>query len=233
MIDENEVKKNIAANIAAYRRAENITQSELAEMLNYSDKAVSKWERAESMPDIAVLCRIAEIFHITVNDLIVPPIEKKISGASTKLKRRIIIPLLSVGLVWLVSVVVFVFMGLFSNIADKSFCFIYAIPVSFIVLVVFSILWWPKAAQVLCISGLLWTVSLAIHLTMNAFTNITETYLVYIIAIPLQIMVPLWYIMNLSPKVSGFFKRVFDTKENKNKHKKDQAESHDDEPKTD
>ena len=47
----NNIKSIIAQNITDLRRAKGLTQLELAEQLNYSDKAVSKWERAESMPD--------------------------------------------------------------------------------------------------------------------------------------------------------------------------------------
>ena len=47
-----------------------MTQAELAERLNYSDKAISKWERAESIPDIYILKRLADMFGVTVDWLI-------------------------------------------------------------------------------------------------------------------------------------------------------------------
>ena len=49
------LKTIIAKNIVLLRTGERLTQAELAERLNYSDKAVSKWERGESLPDIAVI----------------------------------------------------------------------------------------------------------------------------------------------------------------------------------
>ena len=60
----------IARNITELRREAGLTQLELAEKLNYSDKAVSKWERAESVPDIAVLKAVADLFGVTVDELI-------------------------------------------------------------------------------------------------------------------------------------------------------------------
>ena len=57
-----DLKLVIAKNIAKLRVDSNMTQNELAQKLNYSDKAVSKWERGESLPDISVLVQIAEIF---------------------------------------------------------------------------------------------------------------------------------------------------------------------------
>ena len=73
-----DIKIVIAKNIADLRLANGMTQLELAERINYSDKAVSKWERAESMPDIAVLTEIADLFQVSLDDLVrlKKPIEK-------------------------------------------------------------------------------------------------------------------------------------------------------------
>ena len=60
----------ISQNIVSLRRKSGLTQIELAEKLSYSDKAVSKWERGESTPDITVLKAIADIFSVTVDYLI-------------------------------------------------------------------------------------------------------------------------------------------------------------------
>ena len=50
-----DIRSIIANNLVILRRKKEMTQTELAEMLNNSDKAVSKWERGESVPDISVL----------------------------------------------------------------------------------------------------------------------------------------------------------------------------------
>ena len=71
-----ELKSVIGSNIARLRKNCRMTQAELAERLNYSDKAVSKWERAESMPDILTLMALAEQFGTTVNDLLNLPGEE-------------------------------------------------------------------------------------------------------------------------------------------------------------
>ena len=49
-----------------------MTQAELGEKLNYSDKTISKWERGESAPDISVLVEIAELFGVTLDSLVKP-----------------------------------------------------------------------------------------------------------------------------------------------------------------
>ena len=63
-------KKTIGSFIAVLRKASGMTQRELAEMLNVSDKAVSRWERDECAPDLSLIPVIADIFHITTDELL-------------------------------------------------------------------------------------------------------------------------------------------------------------------
>lgn len=56
--------------IAEKRKAMNMTQNELAEKLHITDKAVSKWERGLSFPDISILIPLAEILNISLYDLL-------------------------------------------------------------------------------------------------------------------------------------------------------------------
>ena len=65
-----DLKFIIAKNIQKLRQEKGMTQLELAEKLNYSDKTVSKWERGESLPDIVVLKSVADIFQVTLDYLV-------------------------------------------------------------------------------------------------------------------------------------------------------------------
>ena len=71
-MNDEQLKKNLGVNIVAHRKRHGLTQAGLAEKLNYTDKAVSKWEVGSVLPDIETLAHIAEFFGITVNDLIYP-----------------------------------------------------------------------------------------------------------------------------------------------------------------
>ena len=64
-MNDEKLRKQIGANISAYRKHFNMTQAGLAEKLNYSDKAISKWERGESVPDVITLAQIAELYEIS------------------------------------------------------------------------------------------------------------------------------------------------------------------------
>ena len=77
-MNHEELKLQIGSNITLYRKARGMTQAELAQKLNYSDKAVSKWERGESIPDVLTLADIARQFEITLNELVYGPAEEEI-----------------------------------------------------------------------------------------------------------------------------------------------------------
>ena len=59
-MDETELGQIIGKNITRLRKIANMTQLELAEKLNYSDKSVSKWEQGNGIPDVRILMQIAE-----------------------------------------------------------------------------------------------------------------------------------------------------------------------------
>ena len=121
-MNDEKLKNQLGANIVMYRKRRGLTQAKLAEQLIYSDIAVSKWERGESMPDVLTLVQLAELFDVTVDELIrdpneIPentggPIEHVMEAAVEKtLKRkankRVILSLSSL-LVWVVALLVFV-----------------------------------------------------------------------------------------------------------------------------
>lgn len=202
MIDQKTLKLTIAKNIAAYRKANNMTQAELAAALNYSDKSISKWERAEGVPDVYVLTLIAELFGITLNDLVaehedgeeivIETTERR--GIFSYLHNRIFVTILSAGLVWLVASVIFLILKLFlPNIPDPGYVYIYALPLTFIVLIVFTGLWSSHFTQFLFVTGLIWTLALSVVINVpNKDINF-----LFVIAAVLQILTLIWYIMKI------------------------------------
>ncbi len=179
----------IAKNICEYRKKCELTQSELANLLNFSDKSVSKWERGESIPDINVLMQMCKIFGITINDL---TSEHKSYKLSSLLKRnKILIPIISAGLVWLVATIIFVSLLIFApQVQKKWLCFIYAIPLSSIVLLIFSWIWGKRWMRLIFESLITWTSLLCICLSVQK-----NVWYLMLIGIPVQILAILWYFM--------------------------------------
>lgn len=187
-----DLKPVAAKNLIELRRSMNWTQAELAKKLNYSDKAVSKWERAESIPDVAVLKAIADLFGVTVDYLLEAEHQKKGAKNIARQRRRfrLTVALVSASLVFLVATIVYVFLELIPNPAAHYAwkAYIYAVPGSCIVLLVFNSLWGRHWVNLLIISALMWSVMLSLYLSFP-FRNF---WLIFIIGIPGQVIILLW-----------------------------------------
>ncbi len=205
-MNDEKLKTQIGANIAAFRKRAGLTQAGLAEKLNYSDKAVSKWERGESMPDVLTLVQLAEQFDISVNDLVSDPndlpgepvgIQKAMAQVSEKALHRKanknIILGLSTTLVWFVALLIFVVMSSFEILERPSYLvFFYAIPANAVVLLSLRSAWhdfrWNRAL----ISVIVWGSLLSIHLSLLVFFGL-NIWKLYLLGIPGQIAIFLWF----------------------------------------
>lgn len=187
-----DTKSIIAKNIIKLRKSKKWTQIELAEKLNYSDKAISKWERAESLPDVIVLQQIADLFSVSVDYLLEAEHSKKAdqSYPDNKQKQRnhLVITLLSTMLVFLIATIAFVTIGLISVNFPMWMVYIYALPVACIVLIVFNSIWGKPALNYVFISLLLWSLLLAIYLIFIG----RNSWLIFLIGIPGQAIILLW-----------------------------------------
>ena len=166
----NELKSVIAKNLIKYRKENGLTQQELAEKLNYSDKSISKWERGEGVPDIYILKQIAELYNVTVNDII--GMEKIENNATPTInKNHVLITLMSIGLVWLVATIVYSILKIiFPNTRSISYCYIYAIPMSFIVLYIFNRIWFKiKVINFTSVSLIFWFTIFSFYWTIKDF----------------------------------------------------------------
>ena len=183
---EEELRRTVARNIAACRKQQGLTQSELAERLHYSDKSISKWERAEGLPDVFVLTQIAELFGVGVGELLseTPP-------PARRGPRRVLISVLSVGLAFLVGSVVFFALQVFAPALPRTWlAFCYALAVSCIILVVFTTLWWSLRERCLAVSALIWSLALCVQLT----ANVPRIGFIWVVAAILQVLAVLWFI---------------------------------------
>lgn len=155
-----ELKRIVAENLIRLRQNSGMTQADLGEKLNYSDKTVSKWERAESLPDVYVLKQISAIFGVTIDMLLSPHGKEdfEIESTETKEKERSyssnMITMISVFSIWTLALLIFVV--LWVNKIVFPLVFLVAIPISLVVLLVMRSVWnqgrynyWVVAALVL------------------------------------------------------------------------------------
>lgn len=182
-----DIKQIIAQNIAALRTGKKLTQLELAEMLNYSDKAVSKWERGESIPDVITLKRIADLFGVTVDYIINEHAEgEKPHVNKVKRNNRVAITLIAFFVVWLLGTCTFVLLDFFDQ--RIWFSFVSCIPLSILVLIIFNSIWGRKSLNMLLISALMWSSFLTVYLSLLLFASY-NFWMLFIIGIPGQIII--------------------------------------------
>lgn len=191
-----DLNDSIAKNLVELRTQARLTQLQLAEMLNYSDKAVSKWERGEAIPDVRVLVRLSEIYGVTLDQLV------KGGGltSAAKPKRKIysnraFVSALSAVLVWFVATcafIVFYFIPATKNFAYLAFV-VAPLPTG-IVLCVFSVKWGNHLTNALSSSLILWSIVLVFHIYVITFSGFTQIYFLYIGAAVFEVLIVLWFV---------------------------------------
>ncbi len=192
-----DIKDNLAKNLAIYRKSLNLTQAELAQKLNYSDKAVSKWERAESVPDLYVLKQIADFYKVKIDTLIAEPKNEKPTTARSISKLRATICLCATGLVWLVAIFLFATINIIIPWITRTWLFfIYAIPITLIILLVLTAVWKKMWTNTVIISLLIWSLLLSLFLTLFYLLDPppTNLWMLFLIGLPAQALVVSWYL---------------------------------------
>ena len=191
MINTNDVQQTLINNMIALRKSNGLTQVELGEKINYSDKTVSKWEKGDSCPNIEAICRIANFYGITVDELLTEDVTADVSIAEVKQRRysKLIISLLAIIAVWIIATMAFVSVSLMHN-GVPWILFVAATPVTAVVVLVFNSMWGNRRYNYLIISVFLWTLLTTIFLSDLKYVSVS--WVLYLIGIPIQVAIVLW-----------------------------------------
>lgn len=188
------VKNIVAKNITELRLLNNMTQMELAEKLNYSNKTISKWERGESTPDISILVDIANLFGVTLDYLVkeegMDSLMKDNKQKETVYNRKVIC-YISESVPMIISIFAFIITSLITDKATFQWLyFVYAFPITMIIKLVFNSVWFDPRRNYFIISVLIWSILAAIHITFLYFK--INVALIYLLGVAGQIVVILW-----------------------------------------
>ena len=187
-----DLRKIIAENICELRMNAQMTQAGLAEILNYTDKAVSKWERGEAVPDITVLKEIADYFGVSVDYLL----KKEHSAdeiAPSRAHRaeainRFIITMITLVSVWVFASIAFIILMLSPAEAPPWLAYIYAVPVCSVVLLVLNSVWGRRKLNFLIVSVLLWSLFLSVYLSLLTLGSL-NLWMLFIVCAPAQAVI--------------------------------------------
>ena len=191
----------LAKNLAYYRKESGLTQLELAEKFNYSDKSVSKWERGEGFPDVFVLKSLADFYGINVDDFYATE-HKKVITTNHSLRKQVYIKLLSCGIGWLVTLMTFFLLNTLLNkgVAFQTWLvFIYGIVAMGVILLVWDFIYHHRFLRMIDTTAIIWMGTLTIYLTILIITK-HNLPLIFVVAVPLQILEVLWFLFRSKKK---------------------------------
>lgn len=190
-----ELKSTIAKNLIALRTKAHLTQVQLAEMLNYSDKAVSKWERGEAVPDLRVLIRLSEIFGVSLDDIVkAENLEPRIQPKKKVNGMHAFIVAMSTVLVWFVAMGVFMIFFFIPATDEYAYLVFVVAPLpTAIVWTVFSAKWGNRVTNALAVSAILMSCVLIFHIFVMSFSDFRKIYYLYIVAAVFEILIILWF----------------------------------------
>lgn len=205
MTDER-LKAQIGVNISNLRKRMGLTQAGLAEKVNYSDKAVSKWERGESVPDILTLVSLAEVLGVSVDDLLQDPnalpentgavqqVMDQVVQKTLKRKadKRIIVQLSSL-LVWFVALLAYVTLSSL-GVSKSWLAFFWAIPADAIVVLSLRSAWRDFRSNQVLISVIMWGSLLGIYMSLFLLFQ-ANVWRIFLLGIPGQLAIFLWFRM--------------------------------------
>ena len=196
MDNTSEINEKIAKNLVYYRKVAKLTQAELAEKINYSDKSVSKWESGNGVPDVYILMKLAKLYGVTVNDLVCDEPKTKIARMNTA-GLHLLVLLLSVGIVWLIAVCAFVGLHLLRSGGEWWIAFIYAATITAVVVIVYAGIWRYRTLSFIGVSAFIWLSILSIYLTAKYIslyngTDPSALWILFLLGVPLQVLEVLW-----------------------------------------
>ena len=167
---DKDLKLITAKNITDLRTAAKMTQLELGNAISYSDKAISKWERGEAVPDAYVLLQLATLFGVTVDYILKehegePSPKVKVTRAN-----HASVSALAIIAVFTVFAIAFITVYLAAHVSYWLF-FAYATVISLILLTVFNSLWGKKKLNLLIVSALVSSIIATVYLILLPIGN--------------------------------------------------------------
>ncbi len=191
---KDDIKTTVANNLIALRKSKGLTQADVANALNYSDKSVSKWEHADSLPDISILSALADMYGVTLDYLTHEDAEERLSYMNEKEKpereRQLTIEVLTVTIVFLCATILFVYGYCFASVPTQDFwiAYLWAMPISALFLWNYNRKWHKNKLQsTILLSILLWSLLLCIYLQFGNY----KLWLIFILGVPMEIIIVL------------------------------------------
>lgn len=190
----NDLKETVAKNITALRTLNKLTQLELGNKLSYSDKAVSKWERGEAIPDAYVLLEMSKLFGVSVDYILNPHDENEGAPLPEPKKppiNRIVLALIAIVGVYTLATIAYVVLHL-SGI-ELPMIYQYSFNISAVLLVIFNSLWGKPKYNLITVSILVFSIILTVYLLFLTLSH--NWWEILLLSIPAETIVVLCFML--------------------------------------
>lgn len=179
----------IADNISSLRQAAGMTQAELGEQLNYSDKLISKWERGEAAPNAYTLKALSEVFGVPVDALFTDHRGGETVAYSLqkterkKFSNRALIAGISVCGIWLLAMLIYVILG--ATVDSLPEIFVYALPAALVLILVLNSVWNRGKRNFIIIGVLLVSIAMTVYVALRSY----GIWQIFLLLIPAELIV--------------------------------------------
>ena len=198
-----DLKIVVGKNLASLRKQAKLTQIELAEKFNYSDKAVSKWEQGATLPDLETLKQLSDFYGVSIdyltnaNNIKNPQYNPK--QERTIFINRVTITCLLASIIWMIATIIYIYPLLFMGYKTSYWpAFVWAVPINSIIVLITNRLFFKrnKIVSLTCVTIFIWTALTACYLHFSFFSNIGyNLWMIYITGIPMQAIAVLWFMI--------------------------------------
>ena len=188
------IKEIIRKNIITLRKKQGLTQIDLAKQINFSDKAVSRWEKGEVVPDIETLQSLSNVFEVPLSYMIEEHNYEK-EEKHLPNKNELLLHFTSLCSIWILIIVAFVYLKLIYNYTFWQL-FVWGVPATLVCTLIANKKWGNNILKTILQSTLLWSLITCFYLQFLS----QNLWLIFLIGIPIQATILLKLFITKKPK---------------------------------
>ena len=175
------IREIVSKNLITLRKKSGMTQADLSKKINYSDKAISRWEKGEVLPDLETLENVAKVYGVSVKYLIEEHEDEIKLQSGKPTKNEILQHILTICVIWTILMIVFVYVKSFENVVFWQI-FIWGIPITLLYSVFFTRKWQNATVKIVLQSITIWAILISLYLQFLEL----NLYLIFLVGIPVQ-----------------------------------------------
>lgn len=186
------VKRIVSQNLLRLRKENNLTQAELARQINYSDKAVSRWETGEVVPDLETIYALSEVFGVPVSAIAeARPAEEAKEAPVEPVSQKVLSQVFLCCEIWLIITVAYVYLK-FTRQTDLWQLFVWGVPACSLVLWFFNRKEGKNLPLFIFATVFVWSFTACIYLHLLP----SNPWYIFFIGLPLQGLLIIRYVFN-------------------------------------